>query len=170
MGKSGFLMSVFLCYLMCLWWCLFLTCPFLTGNNDISILKQLRRTKGVHILMQLLHRNPASNFSKSPDTLAAVLWPLLKKQEWDCFPTTSLGTKTWQTLKGGTQQQPTMFIDQPRKWHQSFEAGSCICHGQQTGVGQICKISAGAPEIDRHIDAASLLLTIYVSAFLASMQ
>ena len=32
------------------------------------------------------------------------------------------------------------------------------------------KISAGAPEIDSQIDAASLLLKIYVSAFLASTQ
>ena len=36
-----------------------------------------------------------------------------------------------------------------REWHWSFEAGSCICHGQQTGMGQTYKISAGAPEIDR---------------------
>ena len=26
---------------------------------------------------------------------------------------------------------------------------SCVCHGQQAGMGQTCKISAGAPEIDR---------------------
>ena len=32
---------------------------------------------------------------------------------------------------------------------QSCEAGSRICHGQQMGVGQIYKISADAPEIDR---------------------
>ena len=41
----------------------------------------------------------------------------------------------------------TTFIDQLES-QRSFEAGSCICHGQQTGMGQT-KISAGAPEIDR---------------------
>ena len=27
-----------------------------------------------------------------------------------------------------------------------FILGSCICHGQQTGMGQTCKITAGAPK------------------------
>lgn len=30
--------------------------------------------------MQRLHKNPASNFSKSPDMSAAVQWPLLQKK------------------------------------------------------------------------------------------
>ena len=43
----------------------------------------------------------------------------LEKQEWDCLPTTSLGTKTWQTLNwgkggggGGGEGAETKFIDQ----------------------------------------------------------
>ena len=42
----------------------------------------------------------------------------LEKQEWDCLPTTSLGTKTWQTLnwgkggEGGREGAETTFIDQ----------------------------------------------------------
>ena len=30
-----------------------------------------------------------------------------------------------------------------------YKIKSCICHGQQAGMGQTYKISAGAPEIDR---------------------
>ena len=41
----------------------------------------------------------------------------LEKQEWDCLPTTSLGTKTWQTLSwggggGGGEGAEKTFIDQ----------------------------------------------------------
>ena len=30
-----------------------------------------------------------------------------------------------------------------------YKIKSCICHGQQAGMGQTYKLSAGAPEIDR---------------------
>ena len=50
----------------------------------------------------------------------------LEKQEWDCLPTTSLGTKTWQTLNwgkggGGGERGGRNNIHWPiREWHRSF--------------------------------------------------
>ena len=72
---------------------------------------------------------------------------MLEKQEWDCFPTTSLGTKTLQILKG----VPSNNIQwPPREWHWSYEIGSCISHGQLMGIGQSHQISAAVPKIDRY--------------------
>ena len=72
---------------------------------------------------------------------------MLEKQEWDCFPTTSLGTKALQMLKG----VPSNNIQwPPREWHWSYEIGSCISHGQLMGIGQSHQISVAVPKIDRY--------------------
>ena len=41
----------------------------------------------------------------------------------------------------------TLFWDPTREtWQRSFKTGSCICYGQQKGMGRTYKISAGAPK------------------------
>ena len=105
-------------------------------SPNLNLEKKIRRSSNRFELYGHWQKNEKGNQRELSK------WPL----HTYCLPTTSLGSKTWQTLKGA----PSNNIYGPtREWHWSFEAGSCICHGQQTGMGQTYKISAGAPEIDR---------------------
>ena len=61
---------------------------------------------------------------------------------WDYLPTTSLGTKTRQTLKrvpNNNIHRPTVDSDT-----RPYEAVCCICHDQQTGMEQTYQICVGA--------------------------
>ena len=109
-------------------------------STNLNLEKRIRRSSNRFELNE--HWEKEKRKGKPKRTFAFFEWPF----QTYCFPTTSLGSKTWQTLKGAPSNNsywPT------REWHWSFEAGSCTCHGQQTGMGETYKISVGAPEIDR---------------------
>ena len=69
-------------------------------------------------------------------------FPVLVSIIWDYLPTTSLGTKTRQTLKrvpNNNIHRPTVDSDT-----HPYEAVCCICHDQQTGMEQTYQICVGA--------------------------
>ena len=132
----------------------FFICPFLTGNNDISILSSIKENKrcsysyaastGTCLRFQLVIRYVGCS-------LVATFG---EKREWDCFPTTFWEPKHDRRSRGLSILPCSWRRPHLTKVIPNTEAGSCICHGQQMGIRQTCKFSTGASKIDRQIDAA----------------
>ena len=81
------------------------------------------------------------HFFKIVSPLLFFFFPVLVSI-WDYLPTTSLGTKTRQTLK----RVPNNNIHRPMVDSDTrpYEAVCCICHDQQTGMEQTYQICVGA--------------------------